>query len=626
MPRYSWEPSSEGAGAGLAAPLLAPPSSASSVSSTQQQRVLSDGERFGLRTAQELARSKIKDCPSDEAEWPQYEILEARGCCSFFAKLHRYIWFLWFDPLMKLGAETHLEFSHIWKLAPRDKCETVYQDLAPLWQHELARAAQAGEQPSFLRACANYCKYYWAVAFILRLFAEMTNFIRPLCMQQVLLTLQLLRLPVAERTPELFDELWFAPERVWMLAFAMFASAMTWTFCNVHYNQWVMTHAMRLRSAVICCLYEKTMRLSPGAKAAYTSGKISNLMSNDADRMQPFMNQSPWLVMIPINIFTALFLIIRLLGVAGVFGAITMVCLMPVTTGVIQALAQWRKKVMRFSDSRMKYILEVMSGVRIVKLMGWERSFATKIGAIRAQELGVYKKMAILQSINFSVATMATVLICFVTLLAYALIPGNPQLTPSTAFTALQFLRVLQTPLQQFPNIVNAVVIEGRTALTRMGAFLQEDDIKPYIKQGGLQQSSLAVRTRGAQFAWSAPVKPVYAAGKQFRGGPKPKPFVLVLGLVTLPVWLPFWLLRALWRQACGSNSEEEVVEGGDIERTEGPPRVVLKDINLEVRAKHHIMSVYCLLSTVHANCLTLNVGAGALRWRLGRCVCSWAR
>ena len=106
MPRYSWEPSSEGAGAGLAAPLLAPPS-------TQQQRVLSDGERFGLRTAQELARSKIKDCPSDEAEWPQYEILEARGCCSFFAKLHRYIWFLWFDPLMKLGAETHLEFSHI---------------------------------------------------------------------------------------------------------------------------------------------------------------------------------------------------------------------------------------------------------------------------------------------------------------------------------------------------------------------------------------------------------------------------------------------------------------------------------------------------------------------------------
>ena len=46
--------------------------------------------------------------------------------------------------------------------------------------------------------------------------------------------------------------------------------------------------------------------------------------------------------------------------------------------------------------------------------------------------LGADKKMAVLQAFNFSLATMATVLICFVTLLAYSLIPGNPPLVPST--------------------------------------------------------------------------------------------------------------------------------------------------------------------------------------------------
>ena len=54
------------------------------------------------------------------------------------------------------------------------------------------------------------------------------------------MTLLALQLPPegsAERTQALLDELWFAPENVWMLAFAMFCSAMTWTFCNVHYNQ-----------------------------------------------------------------------------------------------------------------------------------------------------------------------------------------------------------------------------------------------------------------------------------------------------------------------------------------------------------------------------------------------------
>ena len=284
-------------------------------------RPLSDGELFGIESKRKYDRSRVAECPSDEIEWPQYEILQARGPWQALRRFWRYLWFLWFDPLMKLGDVDFLEMSDVWKLAPRDSCSVVYRELEPLWQAEIRRAAAAGVPPSFARACARYCRYYWAVAFALRFTAEMMNFVRPLAMQQVLLTLQLPDNPSAEQ----LEELWLAPERSWLLAVLMFGSAMMWTFGNVHYNQWVMTHALRLRSAVICCLYEKTMRLSPGAKAAYTNGKISNLMSNDADKMPPFMNQSPWLVMIPINIGTALFLIIRLLGWAGVAGAATMV-------------------------------------------------------------------------------------------------------------------------------------------------------------------------------------------------------------------------------------------------------------------------------------------------------------
>lgn len=173
MPKYSWDKPA-GPGGGLAAPLLLNPT---------------EGERSGLRSAGWSA-SLVKDCPSDEIEWPQYELLEARGCCDLLVKFHRYIWFMWYDPLMKLGAQTHLEMSHIWRLAPCDSCEVVYNDLQPLWEAELSRAKQAREPPNFMRACAEYCRYYWGVAFCLRFVAEMTNFIRPLCMQQVLLTLQ----------------------------------------------------------------------------------------------------------------------------------------------------------------------------------------------------------------------------------------------------------------------------------------------------------------------------------------------------------------------------------------------------------------------------------------------------
>lgn len=95
------------------------------------------------------------------------------------------------------------------------------------------------------------------------------------------------------------------------------------------------------------------------------------------------------------------------------------------------------------------------------------------------------------------------------------------------------------------------------------------------------------MRVRQASFAWSAPVPPVYANGKNFGGKTPFNPFRLVLGLITLPIWLPFWLLRLLWQMSCGSapDSEPEAAEGGDIARTVGPPRLVLKGIDLEVEA-----------------------------------------
>ena len=42
---------------------------------------------------------------------------------------------------------------------------------------------------------------------------------------------------------------------------------------------------------------------------------------------------------------------------------------------------------------------QVMSGIRIIKLMAWESSFVAKIGAIRDAELKALRKAAILKSL-----------------------------------------------------------------------------------------------------------------------------------------------------------------------------------------------------------------------------------
>ena len=233
--------------------------------------------------------------------------------------------------------------------------------------------------------------------------------------------------------------------------------------------------SIRIRSAIIGCLYRKSIGLSPGAKAAYSSGKITNLMSNDADKLIMCCFQVPWLWQVPINFCVAAALVVNLLGLAGIVGISLMVVLLPLTTLVIRRLRGLRQGVMQFSDARVKYILEVIQGIRIVKFMSWEQKFEDKIGDIRAQELRFFQKTALVQAAQFTLANTTPIAISLVTLWAYTVLFGN-ELTASTAFTALQLLRVLQVPLQQFPNIMSSTVIDGGTALGRMSKFMQEPE------------------------------------------------------------------------------------------------------------------------------------------------------
>jgi hypothetical protein len=88
------------------------------------------------------------------------------------------------------------------------------------------------------------------------------------------------------------------------------------------------------------------------------------------------------------------------------------------------------------------------------------------------QELGVFRSTALMQAVNQIISLATPILITVVTLWSYTAVFGRT-LTPSTAFTALQLLAVMQGPLQQFPNVINSVLVDGGAALGRMGAFLQ---------------------------------------------------------------------------------------------------------------------------------------------------------
>lgn len=69
---------------------------------------------------------------------------------------------------------------------------------------------------------------------------------------------------------------------------------------------------------------------------------------------------------------------------------------------------------MRYKDSRIKLMNEILNGIKVLKLYAWEPSFAEKVLEIRKNELQVLKKSAYLNSLSTFAWISAPFLVSFV--------------------------------------------------------------------------------------------------------------------------------------------------------------------------------------------------------------------
>ena len=197
------------------------------------------------------------------------------------------------------------------------------------------------------------------------------QFARPLLMQQILLSV------------EGSEDAAVPRDQAWLLAVLFAVTAMVDVLSENHYNLIVMKTAIRLRQGLVGLLFSKVTRLSPGTKASYSQGKITNLMSSDVDRLRTCVRELNQTWTIPLRFAIALYLVVEILGtVPASAGLVVMIMLVPVTRKFLRYSKAFQKTIMKHTDEISQSTQEVMSGIRIIILMAWERSFVDKIGAM----------------------------------------------------------------------------------------------------------------------------------------------------------------------------------------------------------------------------------------------------
>ncbi|KAL5547288.1 hypothetical protein UlMin_006975 [Ulmus minor] len=257
---------------------------------------------------------------------------------------------------------------------------------------------------------------------------------------------------------------------------------------------------VRFRAALISTIYQKSLTLSCQSKQGHTSGEIINFMTIDAERVGDFSRfmHDPWMALL--QVFLALLILYKNLGLASVatFFAIILVMLVNVPLG--KFLEKYQNKLMKSKDDRMKATSEILRNMRILKLQGWEMKFLSKIVELRRNETGWLKTYLYAWATTLFLLWVAPTFVSVATFCACMLL-GIP-LESGKILSALATFRILQEPIYNLPSTIQ-IIAQTKVSLDRISTFLRLDDLQSDVIQKFPRGTfDMAIEITNGNFSW----------------------------------------------------------------------------------------------------------------------------
>ncbi|XP_058199762.1 ABC transporter C family member 2-like [Rhododendron vialii] len=389
------------------------------------------------------------------------------------------ITFGWMNPLMQLGAKRPLTEKDVWKLDTWDRTETLNSKFQQCWAEESCRP-----KPWLLRALHRSLggRFWWGGFW--KIGNDVSQFVGPLILNQLLQSMQ-------RRDP---------PYIGYIYAFSIFVGVVFGVLAEAQYFQNVMRVGYRLRSTLIAAVFRKSLRLTHESRKKFATGKITNLMTTDAEALQQICQSLHTLWSAPFRIVIALVLLYQQLGVASLLGALMLVLMFPLQTFVISKMQKLSKEGLQRTDKRIGLMNEILAAMDTVKCYAWENSFQSKVQTVRNDELAWFRKAQLLAACNSFILNSIPVIVIVISFGVFTLLGGD--LTPARAFTSLSLFAVLRFPLFMLPNIITQVV-NANVSLKRLEELLLSEE-RMLLPNPPLKQGLPAISIKDGFFSWDS--------------------------------------------------------------------------------------------------------------------------
>lgn len=414
-------------------------------------------------------------------------------CPEATANIFSRLTFSWMTPLMKLGYKQPLMMDDLWNLKPEDQAAVISERFEQNWDLEMKK-----KNPSLLRALWATLGGPFLFAGFFKAMQDLLQFTQPLLLRELMVWVN----SYSTNEPQ-------PPYRGTLIAVGMFLTAISQTMFLHQYFQLCFSTGMRIRAALVTTIYKKTMVLSNSSRQASTVGEIVNHMSVDAQRLMDLCTYFHIVWSGPFQIVLALYFLWQTMGPSIWAGVAVLILAIPLNTYLAKKMRAYQKKQMGNKDARVKFMNEILNGIRVIKLYAWEKSFLKRISYIRNDlELAMLKRLGLLNAVQSFTWASIPFLVSLCTFAVYVAVSPVP-LTSQTAFVAISLFNLLQFPLTVFPNVISST-IEATVSLYRIEGYLVADEIDPNAVQREPLPNSAAIAAgtplvdvKDAAFKWN---------------------------------------------------------------------------------------------------------------------------
>ncbi|XP_018322246.1 multidrug resistance-associated protein 4 [Agrilus planipennis] len=234
----------------------------------------------------------------------------------------------------------------------------------------------------------------------------------------------------------------------------MIAISIVFIFLMHHANLAAGRVGMRVRIACCSLVYRKLLKLSKKSLNDTAAGQVVNLLSNDVNRFDLVVIFLHFVWIMPLQAVILSYLIWMEVGPSALAGVLAMILLTIPVQGYLGKLASTlRLKVAKKTDSRVKIMSELISGIQVIKMYAWEKPFADVVKMSRSNEIKTITMANFLKGVNLSSAVFLERLVLYLTILTYVLL--GSKITADKVFSIAQLFNTMQLTMAIFyPNAV----------------------------------------------------------------------------------------------------------------------------------------------------------------------------